>query len=481
MKDLNTIPGFFGKSPSQAGFISQRLSAGFVRTWENWLQASLRTSQRVLGDAWLDLYLSSRVWRFVLPTRICDEGSWAGVLIPSVDLRDHCFPLTLAARISTSQAGRKLFDQAVKWFDHLERLAVSSLADDFDIAYLDEALQRVGPIVNWKKTSFRQLLSAPFTSPKHGNSLWQARGYDHLAPTVKEFNGLPSPRDFVVLMTEHSPLNDKLSPPPAKAPSTDSTQAIWHQKDAPPNDPSPMQDHFPRLWRSWGASDVGLRRKINEDAYLNQPQSGVWVVADGMGGHSAGDVASQTVVQRLSQISPAASLAALEKNTQQQLQDVNAELLRLAKEMGPGHVVGTTVVAMLAVGHACAALWAGDSRLYRHRDGCLVQLTEDHSMAAEMAKVPNAVPNGYGDNIVTRAMGADPILEVDRIGFEAQPGDRYLLCSDGLFKEVHPTEIEKVLSEESCEKSVDKLIDLALERQARDNVTLVLISAEPAG
>lgn len=478
MKDLNTIPGFFGKSPSQADFICLRLPSGFVHTWENWLQASLRTSQRVLGDAWLDLYLSSHIWRFVLPANVCDEGAWAGVLMPSVDREGHYFPLTLAGRIAPSLANGTLLDQAVEWFDHLERVALTSLADGFDTAHLDEMLQKVGSIRRWRKTSFRQILSKPFSKTATQNSLWQARGQDHLTPTVKEFKGLPSPGDFVGLMTEHSPLKGSPSASPTSFSPDDNTQALWHKRDP---EPPPKETTFPRLWSSKGATDIGLRRKINEDAYLDIPQAGVWAVADGMGGHSAGDLASRTVVRRLGQIAPQDSLADLERLTQRKLQEVNAELLGLAKEMGPAHVVGTTVVALLAVGHACVALWAGDSRLYRHRDGRLIQLTKDHSMAAEMAKVPNAMPNGYGDNIVTRALGADPVLEIDRIAFEAQPGDCYLLCSDGLFKEVHPTEIEKILTEGNCEKSVSQLIELALERQARDNVTVVVISAKPAG
>lgn len=477
MKDLNTIPGFFGKSPSQADFVCLRLPSGFVRTWENWLQASLRTSQRVLGDAWLDLYLSSHIWRFVLPTNICDEGAWAGVLMPSVDREGHYFPLTIAGQIAPSMAHGKLLDQAMEWFDHLERVALTSLADGFDIAHLDEMLQEVGSIRRWRKTSFRQILSKPFSKTASESSLWQARGQEHLASTVKAFKGLPSPVDFVALMTEHSPLKGSASASPANMSSEDSTQALWHTKDP---EPPPNETTFPRLWCSKGATDVGLRRKINEDAYLDMPQAGVWAVADGMGGHSAGDLASQTVVRRLGRITPQNSLTDLERLTQRKLQEVNAELLRLAKEMGPAHVVGTTVVVLLAVGHACVALWAGDSRLYRHRDGCLVQLTEDHSMAAEMAKIPNAMPNGYGDNIVTRALGADPVLEIDRIAFEAQPGDSYLLCSDGLFKEVQPTEIKNILTEGDCAKRVSKLIELALERQARDNVTVIVISAEPA-
>jgi serine/threonine protein phosphatase PrpC len=223
-----------------------------------------------------------------------------------------------------------------------------------------------------------------------------------------------------------------------------------------------------------------MRREINEDAFLNKPEAGLWVVADGMGGHSAGDVASRTVTRRLEQSSVGASLNDLERYTRTTLKAVNAELLELAAQMGPGHVVGTTVVTLLASGDDCAALWAGDSRLYRHRDGTLEQLTDDHSMAAEMARANNALPDGYGDNIVTRALGADPVLELDRITFKARPGDHYLLCSDGLTKEIHSAEIEAIFNAEEGQRKIRKIIDLALERGARDNVTVILASVEPA-
>ena len=148
--------------------------------------------------------------------------------------------------------------------------------------------------------------------------------------------------------------------------------------------------------------------------------------------------------------------------------------------MGPGHVVGTTVVALLASGNACTALWAGDSRLYRHREGTLQQLTVDHSMAVEMAKTSQPMPEGYGENIVTRALGADSVLELDRITFTARPGDRYLLCSDGLTKEIHAAEMEELFNTNAPDRALRKMIDLALARQARDNVTVVIISADPA-
>jgi type VI secretion system protein ImpM len=448
----------------------------FVQTWENWLQASLRTSQRVLDDHWLDIYLSSPVWRFILQSHVCGEKAWAGVLMPSVDREGHYFPLTLATRINSSQAREKFFGQAESWFNQLEQLALSVLADEFDIAQLESSLQGLPPLRTRSAWFWRHLSLKDNT----GNSFWRVSGYDHEEAFAKTYKELPMPDKFIALLNPLEPKKNKVNTDQARFPAdeeadSERTQAVCQQSQAPSK-----QNQAQLRWRSWALTDVGMRREINEDAFLNKPEAGIWVVADGMGGHSAGDVASRTVARRLEQSPIGASLADLEQNTRATLQAVNAELLELAAQMGPGHVVGTTVVALLASGDACAALWAGDSRLYRHRNGALKQLTVDHSMAVEMAKVPNQLPEGYGDNIVTRALGADPILELDRIAFRARPGDHYLLCSDGLTKEIHSSEIEAIFNTEDGQRGIRKMIDLALERQARDNVTAILIAAEPA-
>lgn len=476
MNKPSKIPGCFGKAPSHSGFLCLRLSTSFVQTWENWLQASLRTSQRVLDDRWLDIYLSSPIWRFILQANVCGEHAWTGVLMPSVDGEGNYFPLTLATCIHASQAREKLFHQAKTWFNQLEQVALSALSDDFDVDQLDRSLQNL-PLLRAHGSLFWRHLSLKNNT---GNSYWVVSGYNHDAPGVKAFKELPRPGDFVSLLNPLTPrkTNDHTAAAPlprGEDAGSERTQAICHQSVAP------SKPHQAQLrWRSWALTDVGMRREINEDAFLNKPEAGMWVVADGMGGHSAGDVASRTVTKRLDQSSAGDSLTDLEQHTRATLKAVNAELLELAAQMGPGHVVGTTVVALLAAGDACAALWAGDSRLYRHRDGTLKQLTVDHSMAVEMAKTHEALPNGYGDNIVTRALGADPLLELDRIAFKARPGDHYLLCSDGLTKEIHSSEIEAIFNTENGQQGLRRMVDLALERQARDNITVILVSAEPA-
>jgi serine/threonine protein phosphatase PrpC len=236
-------------------------------------------------------------------------------------------------------------------------------------------------------------------------------------------------------------------------------------------------------WRSHGRSDVGRIRVVNEDAFLENPQKGVWAVADGMGGHLAGDVASRAVVDALRTVAPQDGIESLIADVNACLQRTNAALLRRSQADAEGQIMGSTVVILLAVANHCATLWAGDSRLYRFRGGRLSQLTRDHSPDAEGEPAEDRSPEKENSsNVVTRALGAEDDLAVDTVVFEADPGDTYLLCSDGLVKEVNPREIADILNQADPEQSSRALIDLALARGARDNVTVVVVVAdqEPA-
>lgn len=500
MNTFNNIPGFYGKIPLKGDFVSQRLPAAFVGPWDHWLQASLRDSQEALGDAWLELYLTSPIWRFVLGRQICDDNAWAGILMPSVDRVGRYFPLTLAARIHAPQAVAAMCSKASCWFDQLEQIALTALEDGFDFTAFDDKLQNLAmpdpiedpPITTREKRS--NGTPGGLRIEQHGEtissfelsarllmefmptcSLWNTTGSEACVPVLMIFEDLPAAQDYVGFLSDPA-LPAPTIPPPKKSHQVEEIPLEIPALGDPqvPNEPATLR------WQSCAETTVGKRRQLNEDALLNRQDLGLWVVADGMGGHSAGDVASQTVVDHLGELSPAASLDALARSSQVCLGEVNRELLSMASKLGPEHIIGTTVVALLAIGRHCAAIWAGDSRLYRLRNGKLCQLTEDHSMAAEMSKTPHSIPDGLGDNIVTRALGASADLKLDRLDFEAEPGDRYLLCSDGLIKEMHPAEIENILTANTCEAVVRELIELALQRQARDNVTVIVIDAEPA-
>ncbi len=132
-------------------------------------------------------------------------------------------------------------------------------------------------------------------------------------------------------------------------------------------------------WQSFSRTDVGMRRKCNEDALLDKPEAGIWVVADGMGGHQAGDIASNMIINALNELTLSTALDESVKQVQQCLKQVNDDLRDLAESQFNRQIVGSTVVVMLGNGRQAAYLWAGDSRLYQLRNGHLRQLTVDHS------------------------------------------------------------------------------------------------------
>lgn len=233
---------------------------------------------------------------------------------------------------------------------------------------------------------------------------------------------------------------------------------------------------------STARTDVGVVRKLNEDRYLDRPDLDLWVVADGMGGHAAGDVAAALIVDTLAEIGQHPSGYAYLNAVCDQLQAVNRDLLERASHLAHGSLIGSTVVAMLAFEDHYACVWAGDSRIYLMRDGVLEQLTHDHSVVQEMIDRGTLTPEearGHArSNIVTRAIGAGVPLMLDVEHAAIQPGDVFLLCSDGLTGMVTDEEIRRILGAMPLDQAADGLMALALDRGARDNVTLVLVGAE---
>jgi len=227
-------------------------------------------------------------------------------------------------------------------------------------------------------------------------------------------------------------------------------------------------------------SHVGRRRKINEDAVLGRPDLGLWAVADGMGGHDAGEVASAMVVDGLGACPPGLSLDDRTTAAREVLKAVAARLAALGAEGPSRRTIGSTVVALLAGPDAFACLWAGDSRAYRARRGAIAQLTCDHSLvqelvdageiaAADAAAHPNA-------NIITRAVGAGA-LDLDCVTGDLRPGDAFLLASDGLTRLMSEAELLDALQAADLDAAADGLIDACLERGAPDNVSFVLLRA----
>lgn len=228
--------------------------------------------------------------------------------------------------------------------------------------------------------------------------------------------------------------------------------------------------------RSEAITHPGAVRPRNEDAMVDRTEIGLWAVADGAGGHGSGDVASHAIAEALAGIPDGLSAAELLAQLRLRLTAVHAELQAEAERRGPGKLLASTVVVLLARGGHFACLWAGDSRIYMLRGGTFSRVTRDHSLVQELVDAgtlseeeAEAHPQA---NVITRAIGGHGELALDKLSGRVAPGDRFLLCSDGLFKAVPEAEIAACLA---AGHGANDLINLALERGARDNVTAIVV------
>jgi serine/threonine protein phosphatase PrpC len=229
---------------------------------------------------------------------------------------------------------------------------------------------------------------------------------------------------------------------------------------------------------SWSASHAGGRAQ-NEDAHLDRPELGLWVVADGAGGHRNGAIASRAVIDALATIPPGLSAAEAMAQVRLRLSAVDTTLRAGAAVLGDDAIIASTVVVLIARGAFFTCLWAGDSRAYLLRHGMLTQLTRDHSLVQELldqgALVGEAEAHPQA-NVITRAIGGGEPLLLDKIAGTIEPGDRFLLCCDGISKTIPAEEIARLMTAPLDESAADRLINAALARAVSDNVTAVVIA-----
>jgi serine/threonine protein phosphatase PrpC len=202
-------------------------------------------------------------------------------------------------------------------------------------------------------------------------------------------------------------------------------------------------------------------------------------VADGMGGHDAGDVASRKIVESLESIRADKPLAKRVDEIEDRIEAVNTELNELAREGQGGGTIGSTMVALVAEERVGVFLWAGDSRLYRLRGGNLSQITTDHSQVeyyiSQGLLTREQAEHHPESHIITRAVGSHDDLQLDVDMLEMRPGDRLLLCTDGLMRHIPTAEVETLLAQGTPEECALELIDLTLQRGAKDNVTVIVL------
>jgi serine/threonine protein phosphatase PrpC len=236
-------------------------------------------------------------------------------------------------------------------------------------------------------------------------------------------------------------------------------------------------------WRSAAATSQGNVRSHNEDAVLELPAIGLWVVADGMGGHNAGDVASRMIVEALCGMPRRQRPSELLDEVEDRLQAVNERLYKSALE-GTGGMSGSTVAALLAFERHCVSIWAGDSRVYCARAESFTCVTRDHSevqaLLDEGMLDPQSAERHNAQNVITRAVGGARELHLDLELRRLRHQDRYLLCSDGLYKELSDADLSRHLTDADPDDACKALMRHALAGTCSDNVSAVVVQfSEP--
>ena len=486
--------GFYGKLPSHGDFVRRRVSDTFVDPWDAWLRQCLPASRATLGARWLEIYLTSPAWRFACAAGACGPAPVIGVMAPSVDQVGRYFPITLVAELAPEVS----LLAAAGWegfFDAAERLVIETLAPEHvDFERFDAAVAALGEDLTamsqppalvlddaaaailtdtpqpWQlpltaaydvTLAFQQLASNHLEAKYRPLVLWWTDGSAMVEPSCLLHKGLPAPALYPAFLDGSWAACRwrGLARHAAAAPLVG-----WGEEDAE------------RLvFRSAAATDVGRTRQNNEDAFIERPEDGVWAVADGMGGHSHGEVASRMVCDALADFPLDGTFEEAIDAAARRVQEVNEFLVRTAADSDDSGRMGSTVVVLLMRGSRAAALWAGDSRVYRWRAGALEQLTRDHNLAEISGTI-----GGCDSNVITKAVGVEPNLSLDVYRDSVLPDDRFLLCSDGLTRTVSQEEISSWMAHPDINEAVSGLIRTTLNAGAPDNVTVVIAQARRA-
>jgi type VI secretion system protein ImpM len=486
--------GLYGKLPTHGDFLRRRVADDFVNGWDEWLQRCIAESRASLGEAWLDTYLTSPVWRFALAPAVCGAAAVAGILVPSVDRVGRYFPLTI---VWPTPAHLSTLEIAVRFragFEHAERLLLDTLAlehfefADFDRSVLELATYLENAPVEDPLRLTRVSVASVSSSRARAQRVPLRAASDLETPALQLYGQLlDSGGGFACwwtdgssvvepswLMTRGLPDGSQYSAMLDGAWSAAGWQVVetdHHGEDplATTAPPEPLADAL--VIASGAYSDRGAVRTTNQDAYIDRPDLRLWAVADGMGGLRDGDIASRMVCDSLANTPIAARLDEQIEGVIGQLTQVNAYLRRSAtREVNPIHS-GSTVVVLVIRDQQCAAVWAGDSRIYRLRGSSLSQLTTDHSWNGS----GEANANVGDEQAITRAVGGEDSFSADSVRSDILPGDRFLLCSDGLSRSLDNALLTQLLQEREAAACCKELVSQAIARGSTDNVTALVV------
>ncbi|MFT5503980.1 MAG: serine/threonine-protein phosphatase Stp1 [Gammaproteobacteria bacterium] len=238
---------------------------------------------------------------------------------------------------------------------------------------------------------------------------------------------------------------------------------------------------------SHGITHTGYVRSRNEDSILVLDEENVWMVADGMGGHHAGDFASQTISNNLGlfkqQDALEDSILLLEEN----ILNSNSIIRNKALKLGKNETIGSTVVCVYLWQDCLFVFWAGDSRLYRFRDSLLERMTEDHSYVEElvrMGKIQASEAEAHpAANVVLKAVGIDDTLAMDFDHIKLQENDIFIICSDGLYKDLEEAKLTAIISNYNSDMVIlsEKLLEASLAAGGTDNTSIIALKTSIKG
>jgi type VI secretion system protein ImpM len=483
--------GFFGKLPSHGDFIERRIGSAFRDIWDDWMQRCMVESQRELGGRWLDCYLTSPMWRFFLCDGVAGAASYAGVLLPSVDRVGRYFPLTVVVELPVELPAMEFSRLANSWFAEVEQLCADALQNPaFELSSFDAALvasaerlsgvDRLSPVRGFPANStqwhwpadsvsdFSGAMTAPLMGMAQGAlrpmTMWWTDGSELVQPSVLLTRSLPRPDSFSALLAgtwADGRWDGEVAPAPLAAPTL--VPALEN-----------IEPSIQYVIESAATTDVGMVREQNQDNFVLVDGNRLWAVADGMGGHSHGEVASQMVVDALNALEPTVSLNTCFQSISSALERVNADLRRDALGTGKVERSGSTVVALAIRGREWGVSWAGDSRAYVYRPPLLIQLTRDHSVAGDNPL--ESSPSVAGE--ITRAVGGHDVLELETAVDSVTVADRFLLCSDGLYVALDEAALIAGLKKDTPQEATQELIQAARQAGARDNITAVVVDVK---
>ena len=481
---LATI-AWYGKLPSHGDFLQRRVPEQFLSVWDDWLQRCIAHTREQLGNDWLQTYLTSPLWRFFLCDGVIGAASFAGVVLPSVDRVGRYFPLTIFTQLPSDLPPRAIAIQGRDWMRAIETIALEALENqDLRLEDFDAAVQASADLLQQVEHYYGASPGAQFPV---GADHWRLpmASTDRVAAALIDPMLAIARRSLQPMSLWWTDGSERISASCLLARSLPEPARVTAMLDGSWN-ASGWSGDFDDLERaeaveltyeisSAALTDAGPVRQVNQDRCLEHPDAGLWVVADGMGGHTRGEYASQLVVDAIGSTAPEATLSAALQSARVSLARANADLIRAALTLQHDQRSGTTVVLLSIRQQQWGVLWAGDSRAYLLRNAELVALTRDHSKLAAEQPFDALRPAASG-NEITRAVGGDLLLQLDHNSGQLCAGDRFLLCSDGLHGWLSHEQLRDILDQDAAaQPTVELLVKTAADAGSRDNITALVV------